>query len=139
MNDIRNLEVLTNNSNSKNTNINDIDNDKIKETKFYEMYDKFKQKYFHNSSKIYSGKIKNLNRINKYKNKDSNSLTSQSYISNKNINISSGMKFIRNNSDFFYGIKTSKNGKDQINQNQKLPYINNNQLNRQNSTELIEV
>ena len=140
MNDIRNLEVLTNNSNNnKSTNVNDIANDKIKESKFYEMYDKFKQKYFRKSSKIYSGNVKNYNRLNKNKKMDNNSLTNQSCsISNKNINIANGMKFIRNNSDFFYGVKTSKNGKE-INKNEKLPYISNNKSNRHISSEFIDL
>ena len=135
MNDIRNLEVLTNNNNNKSLNMNDIANDKIQESKFYEMYDKFKQKYLYNSSKIYSGKVKNYNRINKYKQKDNNTISSQSYTSNKNINIINGMKFIRNNSDFFYGVKTSKNGNQEIKENQKLPYINNNKSNQKYSIE----
>ena len=48
------------------------------------------------------------------------------------------MKFIRNNSDFFYGINTSKNGKSRQNkQKQKLPYIKNFCSNRQYSAEVL--
>ena len=137
MNDIRNLELFTNNSNNKSTSINDIGKE-IQESKFYEMYDKFKQKYF-NSNKINSG-YKNYSRIYKFSRKDnSSSITSQSCISNKNINMAKGMKFIKNNSEFFYGVKTSKNGKSRQNiQKQRLPYIHNNISNRQYSADFID-
>ena len=137
MNDLRNLELFTNNSNNKSTSTNDIANDKIQESKFYEMYDKFKQKYFINSGKINSG-YQNYNRYNKFSKKDSNSITSISCTSNKNINLIKGMKFIRNNSDFFYGVNTSKNMKNlQYNQKQKLPYIKNLSSSKQFSAELL--
>ena len=132
MNDIRNLELFANNSNTKTTNTNEI-----QESKFYEMYDKFKMKYFGNQNKI-SGR--NLNKIYKYnKNSlrnNSSSITSQSYTSNNNINMVKGMKFIRNNSDFFYGIKANKNEKTiEI---KKLPYIKNNTIKRQHSSDIID-
>ena len=131
MNDIRNLELLTNNSNNKSNITNELANEKIQESKFYEMYDKFKQKYLISSSKN-GYKYKNFSK------KDSNSITSQSCVSSKNINLVKGMKFIRNNSDFFYGINTSKNGKSRQNrQKQKLPYIKNFCSNRQYSAEVL--
>ena len=132
MNDLRNLELLTNNSNNNNNKSNsnnDISNEKIQESKFYEMYDKFKQKYLINSSKI-----KNGYKYNKFRKKDSNPITNQSCVSSKNINLVKGMKFIRNNSDFFYGINISKKGKSRQNKpKQKLPYIKNLSSNRQYS------
>ena len=137
MNDIRNLELQTNNSNNKSTSVNDVANEKIQESKFYEMYDKFKQKYFYGLKKINSRSIKNYSKINKYNSKESNSFISQSFISNKNINMSKGMKFIRNNSDFFYGTNTNKNIKSRqkiIKQN--LPFIKNKSVNEMKKSEL---
>ena len=137
MNDLRNLELFTNNSNNKSTNVNDIGNDKVQESKFYEMYDKFKQKYFYNSNIINNRNIKNIYRLNKYNSKNnSNSITSQTNSSNKNLNIAKGMKFIRNNSDFFYGVKTGKN--ERSIKKQKLPYIKNDRSHRQHSAEFID-
>ena len=133
MNDIRNLELFTNNSNNKSTSINDMGNE-IQESKFYEMYDRFKQKYLH-SNKINSG-YKNYSRLYKLSKKDSSSITSQSYISNKNINMVKGMKFIKNNSEFFYGVKSGKNEKSR--QKQRLPYIHNKSSNRQYSADYID-
>ena len=101
------------------------------------MYDKFKKKYY-NSNKINSS-YKNYSSIYKYSKKDSSSITNQSSISHKNINISKGMKFIKNNSEFYYGAKTNKNGKSrQKLQKQKLPYIHNNISNRQYSANYID-
>ena len=139
MNDIRNLELFANNSNIKSSNVNnDISNDKSKETKFYEMYNKFKQKYFYNPNKINNG-YKNYSKLYKLNKKYSSSNTSKSYISNKNLNLAKGMKFIKNNSDFFYGVKTSKNDKNyQKIKIQKLPNIKDNMSIRQNSAELID-
>ena len=140
MNDLRNLELFTNNSNNKSTNVNDMGNDKVQESKFYEMYDKFKQKYFYNSNITNNRNIKNINRLNKYNSKNnSNSITNQTNTSNKNLNIVKGMKFIRNNSDFFYGVKTGKNERNKQNiTKQKLPYIKNDRSQRQHSAEFID-
>ncbi len=137
MNDIRNLELQTNNSNNKSTSLNDLTNEKVQESKFYEMYDKFKQKYFYGLKKINSGNIKNFNKMNKYNSKESNSFISQSCHSNKNINLLRGMKFIRNNSDFFYGTNINKNRKSREKiLKQDLPYIKNNSTNDQYKSEL---
>ena len=133
MNDIRNLELFTNNSNTKTSSVNEI-----QESKFYEMYDKFKMKYFNNLNKING---RNLNNIYKYNKNilrnNSSAITSQSYNSNTNVNIIKGMKFIRNNSDFFYGVKASNNEK--ITETSKLPYIKNNKMKRQYSSGLLDL
>ena len=104
--------------------------EKMMQNKFYDMYDKFKQKYFGSHSKVNSSGIRNYYyKVNKFnRNNSSNSgITSQSSISNKNIYYAKGMKFIRNNSDFFYGVKGSSTQKNiSTIQKQKLPYIQNN-------------
>ena len=126
MMDIRNLELFANSANDKSRN----NDEKMMQNKFYDMYDKFKQKYFGSHSKINSSGIRNYYyKVNKFnRNNSSNSgITSQSSISNKNINYAKGMKFIRNNSDFFYGVKGSSTKKNiSTIQRQKLPYIQNN-------------
>ena len=57
--DIRNLELKSSNINSKTTSMNDITDEKKSENKFYEMYDKFKKKYFFNSKKSQDGFVTN--------------------------------------------------------------------------------
>ena len=140
MMDLRNLELFANSANDKSRN----NDEKIMQNKFYDMYDKFKQKYFGNNNKINSSGIRNYYyKVNKYnKNSDSNSrITSQSSISNKkNINYAKGMKFIRNNSDFFYGVKGSSTQKNiSTIQRQKLPYIKNNNTINNNLNRSVEL
>jgi hypothetical protein len=132
MNDIRNLELFANNSNTKTTNTNEI-----QESKFYEMYDKFKMKYFGSQNKINGRNLNNIYKYNKNSlRNNSSAITSQSYTSNNNINMVKGMKFIRNNSDFFYGIKENK--KEKTIETKKLPYIKNNTIKRQHSSDIID-
>jgi hypothetical protein len=140
MMDLRNLELFANSANDKSRN----NDEKIMQNKFYDMYDKFKQKYFGSNNKINSSGIRNYYyKVNKYnKNSDSNSrITSQSSISNKkNINYAKGMKFIRNNSDFFYGVKGSSTQKNiSTIQRQKLPYIKNNNTINNNLNRSVEL
>ena len=59
MMDLRNLELQSGNSNNKTTSMNEITDEKINENKFYEMYDKFKKKYFFNAKKKEGLKINN--------------------------------------------------------------------------------
>jgi len=127
MMDIRNLELFANSANDKSRN----NDEKNMQNKFYNMYDKFKQKYFGSHNKINSSGVRNYYRVNKYnrnRNSDNNTgITNQSSISNKNINYAKGMKFIRNNSDFFYGVKGSSTQKNiSTIRRQKLPYIQKN-------------
>ena len=100
--DIRNLELKSSNINTKSTYINEITDEKKNENKFYEMYDKFKKKYFFNPKKTQEGLVTN----NSYKNITNN--TNNFY----NLNLKQGMKFIRNNSDFYLGIKGNNNLKN---------------------------
>jgi hypothetical protein len=125
MMDIRNLELQSTSNINKSTSMSDITNDKVKENKFYEMYDKFKKKYFFNQKKI--KELKNIN--NTYKNIDKSRKSYENTSINKknsmpkNLNLKKGMKFIRNNSDFFYGVK--RNNSNSKNKNEKfvLPNI----------------
>ena len=112
--DIRNLELKSSNINTKSTSINEITDEKKNENKFYEMYDKFKKKYFFNPKKTQEGLVTN----NSYKN-----------ITNKtnnfyHLNLKQGMKFIRNNSDFYLGIKGNNNLKNKF-KKFELPNIKN--------------
>ena len=104
--DIRNLELKSSSINTKSTNINEITDEKKSENKFYEMYDKFKKKYFFNSKKAKDGLIIN----HSYKDIRNEKNMDESREKNRknniyNLNLKQGFKFIRNNSDFFYGIK----------------------------------
>jgi hypothetical protein len=141
MMDIRNLELFANSSNDKSKN----NDEKNMQNKFYDMYDKFKQKYFGSHNKINSSGIRNYYyKVNKYnRNSDNNTrITSQSSLSNKNknINYAKGMKFIRNNSDFFYGVKGSSTQKNiSTIQKQKLPYIQNNNTINNNQNRSVEL
>ena len=139
MMDIRNLELFANSANDKSRN----NDEKMMQNKFYDMYDKFKQKYFGSHSKVNSSGIRNYYyKVNKFnRNSSSNSgITSQSSISNKNINYAKGMKFIRNNSDFFYGVKGSSTQKNiSTIQRQKLPYIQNNNTINNNQNRSVEL
>ena len=113
------------------------------QNKFYDMYDKFKQKYFGSHNKINSSGVRNYYfKVNKFnRNSSSNSgITSQSSISNKNINYAKGMKFIRNNSDFFYGAKGSSTQKNKTTiKRQKLPYIKKNNTTNNNQNRSVEL
>ena len=125
MMDIRNLELQSGNSNTKSTNVNEITDDKINENKFYEMYDKFKKKYFFNPKKIKEGIKGNISYKKINQNKKLNEITKikRNSVSN-HINIKNGMKFIRNNSDFFYGVKGSNSLKNKY-RKFELPSIKN--------------
>ena len=127
MMDIRNLELQSGSSNNKTTNMNEITDEKINENKFYEMYDKFKKKYFFNSKK--KEVLKNNNSykdIKRSKKFSENSAKNKRESMPNNINMKKGIKFIRNNSDFFYGVKG--NNQNSIKNKFKkfeLPNINN--------------
>ena len=112
--DIRNLELKSSNINTKSTSINEITDEKKNENKFYEMYDKFKKKYFFNPKKTQEGLVTN----NSYKNITNN--TNNFYY----LNLKQGMKFIRNNSDFYLGIKGNNNLKNKF-KKFELPNIKN--------------
>jgi hypothetical protein len=125
--DIRNLELKSSNINSKTTSMNDITDEKKSENKFYEMYDKFKKKYFFNAKKKEGLKINNSYKdIKKNKKFNENSAKNKKVNMPNNINMRKGIKFIRNNSDFFYGVKG--NNQNSIKNKFKkfeLPNINN--------------
>ena len=108
MMDIRNLELQSSNTNNRSINANEITDSKINENKFYEMYDKFKKKYFYNPKKITNtSKVKNNRKKIEYSPKSNTNLSNH-------INMKKGIKFIRNNSDFFYGVKGESNIKNKI-------------------------
>ena len=127
MMDLRNLELQSGNSNNKTTSMNEITDEKINENKFYEMYDKFKKKYFFNAKKKEGLKINNSYKdIKKNKKFNENSAKNKKVNMPNNINMRKGIKFIRNNSDFFYGVKG--NNQNSIKNKFKkfeLPNINN--------------
>ena len=139
MMDIRNLELFANSANDKSRN----NDEKMMQNKFYDIYDKFKQKYFGSHNKINSSGVRNYYfKVNKFnRNSSSNSgITSQSSISNKNINYAKGMKFIRNNSDFFYGAKGSSTQKNKSTiKRKKLPYIQKNNTINNNQNRSVEL
>ena len=108
MMDIRNLELQSSNTNNRSINVNEITDSKINENKFYEMYDKFKKKYFYNPKKI-----TNTSKVKKKRKKIEYSPKSNTNLSN-HINMRKGIKFIRNNSDFFYGVKGESKIKNKI-------------------------
>ena len=135
MMDIRNLELQSGNSNNKSTNMNDITDEKISENKFYEMYDKFKKKYFFNSKKKEGLKINNSYKdITKNKKMNENNSKNKKGNMINNLNLKKGMKFIRNNSDFFYGVKGNNINKNVKNKFKKfeLPNIKNKDKNTKN-------
>ena len=105
MMDLRNLELQSGNSNNKTTSMNEITDEKINENKFYEMYDKFKKKYFFNAKKKEGLKINNSYKDIKNKKFNENNAKNKKVNMPNNINMRKGIKFIRNNSDFFYGVK----------------------------------
>ena len=127
MMDLRNLELQSGNSNNKTTSMNEITDEKINENKFYEMYDKFKKKYFFNAKKKEGLKINNSYKdIKKNKKFNENSAKNKKVNMPNNINMRKGIKFIRSNSDFFYGVKG--NNQNSIKNKFKkfeLPNINN--------------
>ena len=136
MMDIRNLELQSASNINKSTSMSDITNDKVKENKFYEMYDKFKKKYFFNQKKIKEGK--NIN--NTYKNIDKSRKSYENTSINKknsmpkNLNLKKGMKFIRNNSDFFYGVKGANANLKNKREKFVLPNISNRAKKHKNKT-----
>ena len=126
MMDIRNLELLSSKNNNKTININRINEEKMNENKFYEMYDKFKKKYFYNP-KIGKEGLSSSHKDYKIKRKlnEENTKNKRKYIVN-NINMKNGYKFIRNNSDFFYGLQGNNSIKNKY-KKIKLPDIKNNE------------
>ena len=136
MMDIRNLELLSGSSINKSTSMNDITEEKVNENKFYEMYDKFKKKYFFNQKKAKEGitinnTYKSMKKIRKlYENTSINKKNSLP----KNINLRKGMKFIRNNSDFFYGVKGSNANLKNKREKFVLPNISNRAKKHKNKT-----
>ena len=87
--------------------------------------DKFKKKYFFNPKKIKEGIKGNISYKKINQNKKLNEITKikRNSVSN-HINIKNGMKFIRNNSDFFYGVKGSNSLKNKY-RKFELPSIKN--------------
>ena len=126
--DLRNLELQSGNINNRSTSLNEINDEKINENKFYEMYDKFKKKYFFNHNKLKDRlKINSSDIGNKKSRKIIENNTKNKRNSRiNNINMRKGIKFIRNNSDFFYGIKEKNNSLKSRYKKFDLPNINQN-------------
>ena len=128
--DIRNLELKSSNINSKTTSMNDITDEKKSENKFYEMYDKFKKKYFFNSKKSQDGFVTN----DSFKDIINTKSGNNNFF---NLNLKKGMKFIRNNSDFYLGKKGNNNIKNKY-KKFELPNINNKDKNNHNDNSKID-
>ena len=133
--DIRNLELKSSSINTKSTNINEITDEKKSENKFYEMYDKFKKKYFFNSKKAKDGLIIN----HSYKDIRNEKNMDESREKNRknniyNLNLKQGFKFIRNNSDFFYGIKGNNSLKNKHKKIELPNIIKNDKKNRNDNS-----
>ena len=128
--DIRNLELKSSNINSKTTSMNDITDEKKSENKFYEMYDKFKKKYFFNSKKSQDGFVTN----DSFKDIINTKSGNNNFF---NLNLKKGMKFIRNNSDFYLG-KKGNNGIKNKYKKFELPNINNKDKNNHNDNSKID-
>ena len=122
--DIRNLELKSSSINTKSTNINEITDEKKSENKFYEMYDKFKKKYFFNSKKSQDGFVTN----DSFKDIINTKSGNNNFF---NLNLKKGMKFIRNNSDFYLGKKGNNSIKNKY-KKFELPNINNKDKNNHN-------
>ena len=127
MMDLRNLELQSGSSNNRSTSINEITDEKRSENKFYEMYDKFKKKYFFNP-KIKNGlKINNSYRdIRQIKKMNQNTTKNKRTSLPSSVNINKGIRFIRNNSDFFYGVKGINSKIKEKIRKFELPKINHN-------------
>ena len=125
MMDIRNLELQSANINNNSANINNLSEEKIDENKFYEMYDKFKKKYFFNPKKVKEGLSNSYKNIKSKKNINEKSAKNKRNSMSNDINLKRGFKFIRNNSDFFYGIKGNNSIKNKY-KKLELPDIKNN-------------
>ena len=128
--DIRNLELKSSNINSKTTSMNDITDEKKSENKFYEMYDKFKKKYFFNSKKSQDGFVTN----DSFKDIINTKSGNNNFF---NLNLKKGMKFIRNNSDFYLGKKGNNSIKNKY-KKFELPNINNKDKNNHNDNSKID-
>ena len=128
--DIRNLELKSSNINSKTTLMNDITDEKKRENKFYEMYDKFKKKYFFNSKKSQDGFVTN----DSFKDIINTKSGNNNFF---NLNLKKGMKFIRNNSDFYLGKKGNNSIKNKY-KKFELPNINNKDKNNHNDNSKID-
>ena len=128
--DIRNLELKSSNINSKTTSMNDITDEKKSENKFYEMYDKFKKKYFFNSKKSQDGFVTN----DSFKDIINTKSGNNNFF---NLNLKKGMKFIRNNSDFYLGKKGNNIIKNKY-KKFELPNINNKDKNNHNDNSKID-
>ena len=127
--DIRNLELKSSNINTKSTSINEITDEKKNENKFYEMYDKFKKKYFFNSKKSQDGFVTN----DSFKDIINTKSGNNNFF---NLNLKKGMKFIRNNSDFYLGKKGNNSIKNKY-KKFELPNINNKDKNNNNDNSKI--
>ena len=128
--DIRNLELKSSNINSKTTSMNDITDEKKSENKFYEMYDKFKKKYFFNAKKSQDGFVTN----DSFKDIINTKSGNNNFF---NLNLKKGMKFIRNNSDFYLGKKGNNSIKNKY-KKFELPNINNKDKNNHNDNSKID-
>ena len=128
--DIRNLELKSSNINSKSTSMNEITDEKKSENKFYEMYDKFKKKYLFNTKISQEGLITN----NSFKDIMNSKNGNNNFF---NINLKKGMKFIRNNSDFYLGKSGDNSIKNKYNKFE-FPHINNKGKIKNNDNSKIE-
>ena len=128
--DIRNLELKSSNINSKSSSMNEITDEKKNENKFYEMYDKFKKKYFFNTKKSQEGLVTN----NSFKDFINTKNGKSNFF---NLNLKKGMKLIRNNSDFYLGIKGNNSIKNKY-KKIELPHIKSKDKKKHNDNSKID-